>query len=70
MDVLVITIFIIMLIIAIKNSIQVDKVNNVACKMHKWIYIKQPDFDVEYIVCQVCNKTPTEIINEIPIDKV
>ncbi len=69
MEALLIVIFIIILVIAIKNNAQADQNNNVACKMHKWVDIKQPDIDDTYMLCTVCNKTPSQIINEIPVDK-
>lgn len=67
MEVLLIVIFIIILVIAIKNSAQADQNNNVACKMHKWVYMKQPDTHEEYMICQKCNKTPTEVVNSVDI---
>lgn len=69
MEVLLIVIFIIILVIIIKNSNQAEH-NNVFCKMHKWVDVKQPDTDDTYMICTVCNKTPNQIINEIPVDKV
>lgn len=69
MEVLLIVIFIIILVIAIKNSNQAAN-NNVACTYHRWVYVKQPDFNDEYLMCSVCNKTPTQIVSDIPVDKI
>ena len=35
------------------------------CKLHKWIDVDQPGMDgVTYIQCSICNKTPTEVIDD------
>lgn len=67
MDILVTVIFIIIIIVILKNVSQPLRNNDVSCKMHKWVDMKQPDTDDTYMICQVCNKTPTEVVNSVDI---
>ena len=30
----------------------------VACVNHKWVYMQQPNEDIQYLQCQVCKKFP------------
>jgi hypothetical protein len=66
MEILIILIVVIIVYFITKSS-QIVK-NNVNCKSHKWVEMKQPkehkeDPEITYLWCSVCQKTPTEVIN-------
>jgi hypothetical protein len=33
------------------------------CKHHKWVY-RTTDSQIEYMICDVCNRTPQMCVNE------
>lgn len=67
MEILIIFIIVIIIYFMTKASHQTVK-NNVNCKLHKWVEMKQPkehpeDPDDTYMICSVCQKTPSDAIN-------
>lgn len=65
MDTLLLLIGVICFIYAVSLIVKSNSTNNVSCKGHKWKTMAQPGADDTYLICVVCNKTPSEIVNSV-----
>lgn len=62
---LVLLVVIIVAMIRDKTDIKNNPVSKDVCPLHKWEWVKQPGMDIEYILCQICNKTPAQVSESI-----
>jgi hypothetical protein len=60
-----IVILIVFFILGLMLTSPKKQVKTTTCaKLHKWIY-KDDGNGGEYMICSVCNKTPTQLVSEV-----
>lgn len=57
--IMIITIIVLRLILPNPNSQYTGKPEKTWCPNHKWVYKDN------YLICEICNKTPEQIIKEV-----